>query len=308
MANKYCQLICDSPSTLNIIIPLQQSIPMAAASELILNPDGSVYHLELLPGDVATTIITVGDPERVDSVSRHFDVIELKKQNREFITHTGRIGPKRLSVISTGIGTDNIDIVFNELDALFNIDLGSGQEKESFTPLEFIRIGTSGTLRPEIEVDSTLVSAAAIGLDGVLFFYKDYRPDNFQHLFDGISLPSAPYFAVADEAFLEKMGKGLAQGITVTANGFYASQNRQIRMEQAEPRLFELVQQVKYKHWQVTNFEMETAGIYGLAGIMEHRAISFNAILANRATGTFSANPGATVDQLIVEVLDRITA
>jgi uridine phosphorylase len=280
---------------------------MAAASELILNPDGSVYHLQLLPGEVAETIITVGDPDRVESVSRHFDVIELKKKNREFVTHTGRIGNQRLSVISTGIGTDNIDIVFNELDALFNVDLGSGQEKDQLKQLTFVRIGTSGTLRTEIPVDSTLVSAAAIGLDGVLFFYKDYDPEVFRHLFKDIRLPAEPYFAPADEAILEKLGSGLTKGITVTANGFYASQNRQIRAEQAEPRLFELVKQVRYKNWEVTNFEMETAGIYGLARVLGHQAISFNAILANRATGQFSTNPKGAVDQLIIEVLGRLT-
>jgi len=277
-----------------------------SASELILNSDGSVYHLQLLPHEIATTIITVGDPERVENVSRYFDEIEHKKQHREFITHTGRIGNKRLSVVSTGIGTDNIDIVFNELDALFNVDLVTGLTKPVINPLQFIRIGTSGTIRKDIAINETLVSAAAIGLDGVLFFYKDYDRAEYADIFAGITLPLAPYFTVADKKILHSLGKDLRQGITVTANGFYAPQNRHIRMEQAEPRLFEILQHITYKHWQVTNFEMETAGLYGLAKIMGHTAISFNAILANRATGQFSPDPVEAVDRLIVEVLQRI--
>jgi uridine phosphorylase len=217
-----------------------------AETELILNADGSIYHLNLLPGDVAGTVITVGDPERVLQVSRYFDHIELKKSKREFVTHTGTLGGKRLTVISTGIGTDNIDIVMNELDALVNIDLKTRLPRGQLQKLNIIRIGTSGAIQADIAVDSLLVSGAAFGMDTLMHYYKHQSTGPEKQLLDDLktTLPKSTglsfYIASADKLLKDKLAYDLPQGITITAPGFYAPQGREIRARSATPELMDI--------------------------------------------------------------------
>jgi uridine phosphorylase len=289
-----------------------------AASELILNPDGSIYHLHLRPENIAQTIITVGDPDRVADVSKHFDRIEFKTKKREFVTHTGYIGDLRLSVISTGIGTDNIDIVLNELDALVNIDFETRTVKEKLTALNLIRIGTSGCLRPEIPVDSILVSAMSMGMDGLLSFYKrNLSPTEaaFQKEVEAFFTTEAipflvhPQVAAASDFWLNAFdNEGWYRGITITATGFYAPQSRILRAESAYPSFLDQFESFSFNELRFTNLEMETAGIYGMANLLGHQAISLNALLANRPNGTFSKDPKAIVNKLIVESLETLCA
>ena len=287
-------------------------------AELILNQDGSIYHLNLHPEQVAPTILTVGDPERVKIVSQYFDRIEYTVQKREFVTHTGYIGAKRLTVISTGIGTDNIDIVFNELDALFNINLQQKIIQPVFTPLTFIRIGTSGCLRKDIPIDAFLVSAYAVGLDNLMQYYQMPQSrlslqlqQKIQSSFQKASLIAlSPYVVEGSTALIQILGKTMYQGITLTAPGFYAPQGRQLRARVHQTDLIEVFQQIDLSTISphlLTNLEMETAGIYGLAKVLGHQAISFNALLANRETGAFSRQGGKTVRRLIETVLERIS-
>jgi uridine phosphorylase len=283
-----------------------------AESELILNKDGSVYHLHLLPGDLADTVITVGDPDRVPRVSRYFDTIELKKSKREFVTHTGTIKRKRITVMSSGISTDNIDIVLNELDALVNIDLKTRLPKTQLKKLNIIRIGTSGAIQADIPVDSLLVSKAAFGLDTLMHYYKRDITKPEQQLLDTLKqvLPRdggfVPYIASADSGLMTKLGHDVLQGITFTAPGFYAPQGREIRAHSAHPEFMNALRHFDLNGQRITNLEMETAGIYGLSSVLGHKAISFNIILANRSTQTFSKQPEKIVDHYIRQLLDRI--
>ncbi|PHI20162.1 phosphorylase [Lewinellaceae bacterium SD302] len=290
------------------------------ASELILNPDGSVYHLHLLPEQIAETIITVGDPERVEQVSKRFDRVDFKVAKREFVTHTGWLGGQRLTVLSTGIGTDNIDIVFNELDALVNIDLNRREVREKLTSLNIIRIGTSGALRPELEVDSFLASSGAIGLEGLLHYYERSVTEQDEQYLEQLTLllcqskkdfPLRPYYAGAAEELVEKftLNGAMHRGITLTAAGFYAPQGRELRLKSRfdHATLDQLIAHQGPNGRHITNLEMETAGIYGMAELLGHRAVSLNALLANRATGNFSKQPGKTVDKLIDFALEKLT-
>lgn len=280
-------------------------------TDLILNADGSVYHLNLLPMDLADTVITVGDPDRVSQVSKYFDRIEVKKGKREFITHTGYIGQKRLSVISTGIGTDNIDIVLNELDALVNIDLSSRTVKPQLHSLNIIRIGTSGALQKNIPIDSILISAFGIGLDPLLHYYQreeasaelDLQAAFQTHL---KARYTQPYVAACSENLLQQFAEDLPQGITLTAPGFYAPQGRVTRAAQQEADLLSKLCSFHYKDMVITNLEMETAGIYGLAKSLGHQAISVNAILASRLQAVFSKEPQKTIEKAIKLVLERL--
>ena len=284
-------------------------------SELILNPDGSVYHLHLLPHQIAKNIILVGDPDRVPQVSKHFDNIELKVQKREFITHTGEMSGKKLTVISTGIGTDNIDIVLNELDALANIDLKTRTEKTELTALNIIRIGTSGALQADLPMDTLLASEYGIGLEGLMHFY-DFKNNADEHMTflnfmeqvgKELNFPIRPYIAQGGKSLLEKLAPDFQKGITLTCAGFYAPQGRILRGNLSVNTLLEKLADFNLNGLRCTNFEMETAGIYGLANLLGHQAISFNALIANRATQEFSSNPKKTVEQLIELVLDRIS-
>lgn len=283
-----------------------------AETDLILNADGSAYHLNLLPGDVADTVITVGDQDRVGEITQYFDYIELKKGKREFITHTGRIGNKRLTVISTGIGTDNIDIVLNELDALVNIDFKTRVPHSNLHSLNIIRIGTSGAVQADIPIDSMLVSSAAFGLDTLMHYYKQDLSEQEQDLLNAFksTLPSgcslSPYLASANSSLLDTIGQGISQGITITAPGFYAPQGRQVRVQNVMPELMNTIQNFSFAGQRITNLEMETAGIYGLAASLGHKAISFNVILANRATQAFSNGPAKIMDHYIRQLLEKI--
>jgi uridine phosphorylase len=285
-------------------------------SELILNADGSIYHLHLQPEQIANIVITVGDPDRVEKISKYFDRIEYKVHKREFFTHTGYIGQKRISVISTGIGTDNIDIVLNELDALVNVDFNSRIAKAQHQQLNLIRIGTSGTMRAEIPVDSFLLSHYGIGMDGLLNYYertlnaKEEKLNRLisECLYEKIAnIGIRPTVAQASTELLSIFsGNGWYNGITVTATGFYAPQNRTIRAKSAVSGIFEHFDGIDFDGLKVTNLEMETAGIFGLANILGHRAVSLNAILANRRTGSFSSDPDRIVDELIRKSLELI--
>jgi uridine phosphorylase len=278
------------------------------ASELILNPDGSIYHLHLLPEQLAEKIILVGDPDRVPIVSARFDQIEHRVQKREFVTHTGRIGQQRITVLSTGIGTDNIDIVLNELDALVNLNLKTGTVKTRKTSLQLIRIGTSGSIQPDIPIDSFLASTHGLGMDGLVHFYKKQKKNPIidalrAHLRKSWTFPIQPYIAPCSAPLLDTYGRGMFHGITATNSGFYAPQGRSLRISARSKDYVDLLASFSYEKQRITNLEMETAGIYALAQLMGHRAISLNAILANRANGTFSSQPNATVERLIDLVL-----
>lgn len=282
-----------------------------AASELILHPDGSIYHLHLLPEQIADTVFFVGDPERVPKVSKHFDKIEHKVQKREFVTHTGELGGKRLTVISTGIGPDNIDIVMNELDALVNIDFSTRTVKDDLRSLNIIRIGTSGSLSVEIPVDSFLVSAFGIGLDNLLHYY-DY-PDSpreealrqsFTNFVESIGMEINVFATEADHGLVKLFGENMQRGITLTCPGFYAPQGRKLRLGSIiQQSFFDKIGLFSFGGLRVTNFEMETSAILGLAQMLGHKATACNAILANRITGEFSKDPKKLEEKLIEQVL-----
>lgn len=284
-----------------------------AKSELILNPDGSIYHLNLKPEHIANTIITVGDPDRVDMVTQYFDTIEYKLKKREFHTQTGTYKNTRLTVISTGIGTDNIDIVLNELDALVNIDLNKRVQKDTHTSLKIIRIGTSGAVQPDIPIDSFLISDYATGFDSLLHFYKSKQIQEtaisqalVQHL-QWDPNKSFPYTIASDQTLSNQLHSDQTiKGYTITNVGFYGPQGRILRLPIQDAELNDKIASFNYNKLKVTNLEMETAGIYGLSKLLGHQAISMNAIIANRALGTFSLNPKQTMDDLIKYTLDRV--
>lgn len=280
-----------------------------AASELIVNPDGSVYHLNLRPGDLAETIITVGDPDRVSRVSRHFDSIEVIRGKREFLTHTGFIGNQRISVLSTGIGTDNIDIVLNEMDALFHFDFTERSLKKERTSLKIIRIGTTGALHPENDVDSFICSTQAIGFDNLAQFYYSQPVRNHDleaALTSYLKWPaeySIPYCVSADSHLAELFTThGMSSGCTATNAGFYGPQGRQLRLNPTYA-MNALLPGFKYKDVKITNLEMETSGIYLLSKLLQHQAVSLNAVIAQRGSGRFSQDPSGTVDKLIDKTL-----
>ncbi|WP_025124620.1 nucleoside phosphorylase [Myroides odoratimimus] len=285
------------------------------SSELILNPDGSVYHLNLRPEHVAKDIIFVGDQNRVDRITKHFDAIEFSTQKREFKTTTGTYKGKRLTVISTGIGPDNIDIAVNEIDALFNIDLETREIKNELTSVNIVRIGTSGSLQADIPVNSFVLSQYGLGLDNLMRSY----------LIDGVTdvaLEDAfikhtnwdlkkgrPYFIKNSGELEAKLESDLTfKGITGTAGGFYGPQGRVLRLQIQDPELNHKIDNFKFGEYRITNFEMETSAIYGLCKLLGHHAVSLNTIIANRANGTFSEDPYAAVDKLIVYTLDKLSA
>ena len=283
-------------------------------SELIINPDGSIYHLNLRPEQLAKTVITVGDPDRVSMISNYFDRIDTKVQKREFVTHTGVLQGKEISVISTGIGTDNIDIVFNELDALANIDFENRVEKDDHTALDIIRIGTSGCLQEDIPIDSFLISAYGLGLDGLMLYYEYAKKEidqmaekAFEEYAGGkIDFPLNPYIFAGGKGLIDHLGEGLLKGITVTCPGFYAPQGRQLRAKVKDSQLIPTLRNFTFQGTRITNFEMETAGIYGMSSILGHNAISCNALLANRINNTFSPEPSKPVKALIELMIERI--
>ena len=284
------------------------------SSELILNPDGSIYHCNIRPEHLADLVITVGDPNRVERVSKHFDSIEHKASKREIVTHTGTYKGTRMTVISTGMGTDNIDIVFSELDALANINLETGEDNPTFRKLSFVRLGTSGALQEDIDVDSYVIGSYGLGLDGLLHYYVGSEnvmhpeiEDAFINHVDWSAKKSRPYLVEGSKNLLDKLASDKTkQGITATACGFYGPQGRFLRLEPNPVDINEKLTSFRYEDLRISNFEMETSAIYGLAKMMGHEAISLNAIVANRIKGEFSKDSYATIDEMIVYALDRL--
>ena len=285
-----------------------------AESEMILNARGAIYHLNLLPNEIGSTVFLVGDPDRVKEVSKHFDKIEYKGEYREFITHTGLIGKKKLTVLSTGIGTDNIDIAINELDALVNIDLTTREIKPTLTSLNLIRIGTSGALQPEIPVDNFIASTHGLGIDNLLNFYRHEQNDEEKQLLHSFvtstqmhSQIGYPYIAGASGSLIKHFVKDFYQGITVTCPGFYGPQGRVLRLGISNPELINRLTQFRFGQHRITNFEMETSAIYGLSRLLGHNCLSLNAVIANRVRKEFSKDGKAAVEALIVKVLETVS-
>jgi len=282
-----------------------------AESELIINPRGAVYHLDLRPEELAGTVVTVGDPGRVQEVSKLFDSIEFKGQHREFISHTGYVGKKRLTVLSSGIGPDNIDIVINELDALVNIDFETRQVKNSLTPLNIIRLGTSGSLQADIPVDSFVASTHGLGIDNLLNFYRHEQNDEEQQLLQSFvthtqmhGQMSYPYISSAAASLIQHFVKDFHQGITVTCPGFYGPQGRVLRLGIRNPSLINRLTDFRFGQHRITNFEMETSAIYGLGKLLGHNCLAINAIVTNRVVKEFSKDGKAAVEKLIVKFLE----
>lgn len=286
-----------------------------APSELILNRDGSVYHINLKPEHIAPTVIFVGDPNRVDKVAAHFDHIEHETQKREFRSVIGTMKNKRITVISTGIGPDNIDIVLNELDALVNIDLNTRKKKSQHTTLDIIRIGTSGSLQNDIPVDSIVLGEYGLGFDGLLHFY------DCQNILETVlekafishtqypAKRSRPYIVKCDDELKDKLNSDeIFSGITATAAGFYGPQGRVLRLPLSDELMNQKIDSFQYRKLRVTNLEMESAAIYGLSKLLGHKAVSMNAIIANRSDLTFSQDPYGAVEKLIKYTLDKLTA
>ncbi|MBY0434637.1 MAG: nucleoside phosphorylase [Cyclobacteriaceae bacterium] len=281
-----------------------------SSTDLIVNPDGSVYHLGLRPEDLAPTIITVGDPERVEKVSRHLDRVTFRKNRREFVTHTGELNNKQISVISTGIGTDNVEIFFNEVDALVNINLTSRKVLPQKQTLNVIRIGTSGSLQKEIPIGTHLMSERAIGFDNLMNFY-DLNMDQQEisvvsDLKGKLKLSFEPYMVSGSADLLQRMSEGMVRGTTVTCPGFYAPQGRKLRLPIRFPNLLRDLTNFRSGSLLLTNFEMETAGLFALGKLLGHEVVSANAIIANREMEQFSSDPEAVIDSLIQKILERI--
>jgi len=282
-------------------------------SELIINERGAIYHLNLRPEELATTVITVGNPDRVKEVSKYFDNIECKNQYREFITHTGYLGKKRISVVSTGIGPDNIDIVLNELDAVANIDLETRTIKKELTSLLIIRLGTSGSLHADIPVDSLVAGTHGLGIDNLLNYYQHSYNDEekllIQQFVEQTQIDASfsyPYIATASASVLKYFVSGFHHGITVTCPGFYGPQGRVLRLGLTNPKLIDKLTEFSYGNFRIVNFEMETSAIYGLGKLLGHRCLSLNTIVANRINKTFTKDSYVSLDNLIRRALEII--
>lgn len=289
---------------------------MIQESELILTNGGKIYHLNLAPGELADTVITVGDPDRVPLVSKHFDTIEVKANHREFVTHTGYYNNHRISVVSTGIGPDNIDIVLNELDALVNIDFLSREVKKEKKSLQIIRIGTAGGLIPEVPVDSFVISEMAIGLDNMIHYYAHSQKFSLNPFVDAFvnhmqwnPLNSRPYVVLADSNLVKKLSsEKTITGTTITNVGFYGPQGRKLQLDLHDEDWNKKLENFEFNGKKIANLEMETAAIYGLSKLLNHKAISMNAIVANRSLGQFSKDSLTTIESLIQYTLDKITS
>lgn len=287
---------------------------MARISEtdLLLNRDGSVYHLALLPKHISETVLTVGDPGRVNTISQHFDTIEFEMNRREFITQVGTYKGKRITVISTGIGTDNIEIFFTEIDALVNVDLKTREPKSRRKKLRIIRIGTSGALQEDIPVGSYLLSDYAVGFDNLMSFYDLAQDDEEQAIAEDmrkkVKLPFTPYVVKGSEALRKLIGTDMLTGNTITAPGFFAPQGRSVRLPIRYPKLLDNLNSYHHRptDFWLANFEMETAGYYAMARMLGHEVVSANAIIANRINNKVSSAPNEIVEGLIRTILDRI--
>jgi uridine phosphorylase len=286
-----------------------------AESELIINSRGAVYHLDLRPEELATNIITVGDPDRVAEVTRYFSKVEVKRQHREFVSHTGFVGDKRVTVVSTGIGTDNIDIVLNELDALVNIDFETRQIRPSIQSLNIIRIGTSGSLQADVPVDSAVASTHGLGLDNLLNYYRLEHNEQEKQLLQSFTTHTQlhagvchPYISTSSASLMKYFVDGFHHGITVTCPGFYGPQGRILRLGIKNPQLIDRLTEFSFGQHRITNFEMETSGIYGLGKLLGHHCLSLSAIVANRVRKEFSKDSAAAVDRLIRKAIDIISS
>jgi len=283
-------------------------------SELIINPRGAIYHLDLKPDELAENIITVGDPDRVKEISKHFDKIEITRQHREFVTHTGLIGNKRISIVSTGIGPDNIDIVLNELDALVNINFETRTINNELKHLNIIRIGTSGSLQADVPIDSYVASTHGLGIDNLMNFYLLENNEEEKQLIHSFVTQTQlhngfgyPYISAAAMYLLKHFVEGYHQGITVTCPGFYGPQGRILRLPVANPQLIDRLTSFEFGAHRITNFEMETSAIYGLGKALRHNCLSLSAIIANRIHKDFSKNPLELMEKLIKKSLEIIT-
>ena len=295
--------------------PIQDLQSPIEPSELIVRDDGSIYHLQLKPEHLANKIIVVGDPNRVKMISDRFEKIEFRISGREFHTHTGYFNGVRLSVVSTGIGVDNIDIVLNELDAVVNIDLATRIPKKDKTSLEIVRLGTSGSLQEDIPTGSYLVSEYAIGMDGMLNFYdKTYDSDEEELLtafHQQINYPPIlplPYIVRGNKGLVDLMAEGNISGITATASGFYGPQGRKLRLEPTFPEQNEMLGKFRHNGHRITNFEMETSALYGLSALLGHKAMTVCAIIANRYRKEFAKRPDLVISDLIDSLLERLTS
>jgi uridine phosphorylase len=285
-----------------------------AESELIINDRGAVYHLDLRPEEIAGTVITVGDPDRVKEISKHFDSIEVKARHREFITHTGYIGKKRLTVLSSGIGPDNIDIVMNELDALVNIDFESRLIKSKLRSLNIVRIGTSGSLQADIPVDSFVASTHGLGIDNLLNFYRHEQNEEEKQLLHSFVTHTQmhgqigyPYISSGAGSLIKHFVKDFHQGITVTCPGFYGPQGRILRLGIRNPDLVNRLTDFRFGQHRIANFEMETSAIYGLGKLLGHHCLAVNAIIANRVKKEFSKDGKTTIEKLIVKFIETFS-
>lgn len=285
-----------------------------AASELIINNRGAIYHLNLRPEELAPIILTVGDPDRVKEISKHFDHLEIQVNHREFITHTGRIGNKKLSVVSTGIGPDNIDIVLNELDALVNIDFETRTPNSRLQTLQIIRVGTSGSLQQDVPVDSFVAGTHGLGIDNLLNFYRHDSSEEEKQLLQSFIAHtqldtnfSQPYITAAAPSLLKHFVDQFHQGITVTCPGFYGPQGRVLRLGLSNPELINLLPNFRYGNHRICNFEMETSAIYGLGKLLGHQCLSLNAIVANRITHEFTRDGEKLIARLIKRTLEEIS-
>lgn len=283
-------------------------------TDLILNPDGSIYHLHLLPEDIADTVILVGDPGRVSRVSSHFDRIEVQKENREFVTHTGSYGEKRISVLSTGIGTDNIDIVLNELDALANIDLSSRMPHPEHKTLHFIRIGTCGALHADIPPGARIITEIAGGFDGLYHFYRDKENHKLGRLSESFISHTGwpgklaePYFIKGSDTLRKLLtGPGMVSGITLSTPGFYAPQIRSLRLPPIDPDLLGKIGSFRFENLRINNFEMESSALFALSAMLHHQAITVCVAVANRISLEFLEDYQTAVDNLIEHVLNKL--
>lgn len=286
-----------------------------ASSELILNADGSIYHCNIRPEHLSDWVITVGDPDRVKEVSKYFDEIEFKTQKREIITHTGTYNGKRLTVISTGMGTDNIDIVLSELDAVANLNLQTGETNSDFKKLNIVRLGTSGALHADIPVDSFVLSSYGLGFDGLMHFYEGSESffekevgNAFLAYSQWDSKKAEPYIVKGSQFLMDQLSSDRTiSGITATALGFYGPQGRELRLAPSPSDINAILAGFSHNGIRITNFEMETSGIYGLCKMMGHDAMSLNCIVANRALGEFSKDSHATIDKMIQYALEKLT-
>jgi len=286
---------------------------MLHPSELVLSPNGAIYHLNLQAHQIGHKIIVAGDPGRIKQISLHFDSIEHVVENREFVTHTGTFRGEKITALATGIGTDNIDIVMNELDALVNIDLQKREIKEKLTSLEIVRIGTCGSLQEDVPADQVVVSTHAFGLDGLMNFYAVKTDEEDDDLLKEIKRQcewpdqlNRPYLVSGEKEFVQKIGEGFNPGITITANGFYAPQGRELRIPLKEPNLNESLRSFNYNNHRIVNYEMETSALYGLSKAMGHKACTVCAVVANRYANSFSKDYKPVINKLIEQVLDRL--